>query len=176
MARRILSWALVTPLAAVGILGAHAAAYRLTGTEPGSVHAYLGHAPQVLAVLATIGLVGLASQQRGFGSRSLWSFGLVAPLGFACQEHLERLAHTGELPWLLTTPVFLVGLALQIPVAILCVAVARRVPGTLANRCRVRTSATGEAWLPLSAQPHSRPRTARVPRATGRAPPLVLVS
>jgi len=176
MARRILSWALVTPLAAAGILGAHAAAYRLTGTERGSVHAYLGHVPQVLAVLATIGLVGLASQQRGFGSRSLWSFGLVAPLGFACQEHLERLAHTGELPWLLTTPAFLVGLVLQIPVAILCVAVARRVPGTLANRCRVRTSATGEAWLPLSAQPHSRPRTARVPRATGRAPPLVLVS
>jgi hypothetical protein len=176
MARRILSWALVTPLAAVGILGAHAAAYRLTGTEPGSVHAYLGHAPQVLAVLATIGLVGLASQQRGFGSRSLWSFGLVAPLGFACQEHLERLAHTGELPWLLTTPAFLVGLALQIPVAILCVAVARRVPGTLANRCPVRTSASGEAWLPLSERPLSQPRPVRLVRATGRAPPFVLAS
>ena len=127
MARRTLAWALVTPVSAAGILAAHALAYALTGTEPGAMHGYLAHAPQVVAVLATIGLVGLALQERGVGRRSFASFALLAPLGFACQEHLERLAHTGELPWLLTTPSFLVGLALQVPVALACVAVARRV-------------------------------------------------
>src|SRR5262245_52611347 len=96
MARRLLAWGLVTPVAAAGILVVHALAYRLTGTAPGPVHGYLEHAPQVLAILATIGLVGLAFQERTFGRRSPWAFGFVAPLGYTAQEHVERLVHTGE--------------------------------------------------------------------------------
>ena len=176
MARRMLAWGLVTPVAAAGILLAHALAYRLTGTAPGAVHDYLEHAPQVLAILATIGLVGLAFQERTFGRRSPWAFGLVAPLGFVAQEHLERLAHTGEMPWLLTTPTFLLGLALQVPIALLCVLAARRLAGSLAVARRPRSIARGEASLPLSERPQSQPRVVRHARPTGRGPPRLLAS
>ncbi len=176
MARRMLAWLLVTPVAAAGVLGAHALAYGLTGTTAASVHAYLGHVPQVVAVLASIGLVGLAVQERSFGRLPLWPFALVGPLGFTCQEHVERLAHTGELPFLLTTPSFAVGLVLQLPVAVLCVWVARRVAGALVGIRVARTGLLGEAWLPLPSRPSSRPREADRPRATGRAPPPLLAS
>ena len=176
MARRMLAWALVTPVSAAGILAAHAVAYALTGTEPGAIHGYLAHAPQAVAVLATIGLVGLALQERGVGRRSFALFSLLAPLGFACQEHLERLAHTGELPWLVTTPSFFVGLALQVPVALLCVAVARRVAGSLKGFRIAGPGRIGEAWLPLSGAPIATPPVVRLTRPTGRGPPLVLGS
>ncbi len=176
MARRLLVWALLTPVTAAGILVAHAAAYALTGTAPGAFHAYLGHVPQILAILATIGLVGLALQERGLGRRSADAFVLVAPLGFTCQEHLERLAHTGELPWLLTTPAFLVGLALQVPVALLCVVVARRVAGALDVPRPGRPPTVDGVFLPLSECPANRPGGVRLTRATGRAPPPLLAT
>ena len=138
MTRRLLAWALVTPVAAAGILAAHALAYALTGTATGSLHDYLGHGPQVVGVLASLGLVGLALQERSVGRPPALAFALLAPLGFACQEHVERLVHTGELPWLLTTPAFLLGLALQAPVALLCVFVARRVTGIARPACAAR--------------------------------------
>ena len=127
MLRRTLAWVLVVPLAAAGLLATHALAYELTGTSAGRLHGYLAHAPQVVGVLATLSLVGLAFQQRSVGRLSAWSYALLAPFGFACQEHLERLVHTGELPWLLTSPAFLLGLAMQVPLALACVLVARRV-------------------------------------------------
>ena len=176
MTRRMLAWALVTPVSAAGILAAHALAYALTGTDPGALHGYLAHAPQVVAVLATIGLLALALQERGVGRRSFASFALLAPLGFACQEHLERFAHTGEVPWLVTTPGFIVGLALQVPVAILCVAVARRVAGSLSGFRIARPGRIGEAWLPLSGTPVSTPCLVRLTRLAGRGPPYILVS
>ena len=83
----------------------------------------------------------------------------------------------GELPWLLTTPSFLVGLALQVPVAVLCVLVARRVVGTLATvRPLRRPPALGVALLPLSDEPAPRPCTTRPARATGRSPPALLAT
>ena len=176
MARRMLVWALVTLVSAAGILIAHATAYALTGTDPGPIHGYLAHAPQVVAVLATIGLVGLALQERGLGGRSFGLFALLAPLGFACQEHLERFAHTGELPLLLTTPSFLVGLALQVPVALLCVAVARRAAGSLKGFRIAGPGRIGQAWLPLSGTPVATPSVVGLTRPTGRGPPLVLGS
>jgi hypothetical protein len=172
----MLAWALVTPVSAAGILAAHAVAYALTGTDPGAMHGYLAHAPQAVAVMATIGLVGLATQERGVGRRSFAFFALLAPLGFACQEHLERLAHTGELPWLLTTPSFVVGLALQVPVALLCVAVARRVAGSVKAFRVAGPGRMGDAWLPLSGAPVASPSVVRLTRPTGRGPPLVLVA
>jgi len=172
----MLAWVLVTPVSAAGILAAHALAYAVTGTEPGAIHAYLAHAPQVVAILATIGLLGLALQERGLGRGTLVSYALLAPLGFACQEHLERLVHTGELPWLLTTPAFLVGLALQIPVGLLCVVLARRVTGSLSGLRVRRPARLGEAWLPLTARPVATLRLVRIARATGRGPPFLVGS
>jgi predicted outer membrane lipoprotein len=176
MLRRTFAWILVVPVAAAGLLATHALAYELTGASVGRVHGYLAHAPQVVGLLATLSLVGLALQQRSVGRLSAWSFSLLAPLGFACQEHLERLVHTGELPWLLTSPPFLLGLALQVPVALVCVLVARRVAGVLVGVRRERPGTPGGAWLPLTARPAARPRVARRLRPVGRAPPDLLAS
>ena len=176
MTRRILAWALVTPVSAAGILGAHDLAYALTGTDPGAMHGYLAHAPQVVAVLATVGLLLLALQERGVGRRSFASFALLAPLGFACQEHLERFAHTGEMPWLVTTPSFLVGLALQVPVALLCFAVALRVAGSLKGLRVARPGRIGEAWLPFSRTPVAMPYVVCLAPVSGRGPPPLLGS
>ena len=172
----MLAWALVAPVAAAGILAAHALAYAVTGTEPGPLHAYLAHVPQIVAVLATIGLVGLAFQERSSSATPGRVFAILAPLGFVCQEHVERLAHTGELPWLLTTPAFLVGLALQVPVGLLCLVVARRVAGTLTAARPARPPTVAGVWLPLSERAETHPREARRPRARGRAPPRLLAT
>ena len=174
MARRLLAWALVTPLAAAGVLAAHAVAYRLTGAEARSLHAYLDHAPQVVAVLASLGLVGLAVQQRSRRPPVL-AFAVLAPVGFACQEHVERLVHTGDLPWLLTTPTFLVGLLLQLPVALLCAWVARRVAGTLSDLRPVRPVSAADAWLPLTVRLIAVASATEPARRSGRGPPLLLV-
>jgi hypothetical protein len=170
----MLAWFLVTPLAAAGVLAAHALAYRLTGAEAGALHAYLDHAPQVLAVLASLGLVGLAVQERG-GRPPVYAFAFLAPIGFACQEHFERLVHTGDLPWLVTTPTFLVGLLLQVPVALLCMWVARRVTGTLSDVRPVRAPSGTGAWLPLSVRLVAFATVAVPSRRSGRGPPRPLV-
>ncbi len=176
MGRRLLAWVLVTPVATAGLLLSHAVAYRVTGTPSGQVHDYLAHAPQVLGVLATLGLVGLALQERSAGLPSAGLVALLAPFGFACQEHLERLTHTGELPWLVTTPAFLLGLVLQIPVALACVLIARRVRGTLAGLRRRGVGLPGGAWLPMTSRPVELPGVVRLARPTGRAPPRPLSS
>jgi hypothetical protein len=179
MARRMLGWLLVTPLAAVGVLAAHASAYAVTGHALGEEHGYLDHAPQVTALLASLAVLGLALQERSLRPSSAWWVAPIAPLGFACQEHLARLAYTGELPWLLTTPTFLVGLALQLPVAVACVLLVRRVTGTLDGRSPVISPlppSPGDAWLPLSARPKRIPPTVDALRQGGRAPPALLPS
>jgi hypothetical protein len=119
---RLRAWLVVAPLVVAGTLVAHAGAYRLTGTPTGSLHSYLEHAPQ-LVLLVSLLAIALA--------------GLRARL----QEHVERLVHTGELPWILTTPAVLLGLVLQVPVALCVWLVAARLlsalgPGRLA-RARV---------------------------------------
>jgi hypothetical protein len=175
--RRALAWILVTPIAGAGVLAAHAAAYALTGTDPGPDHSYLAHAPQVVGLLASLGLLGLAVQERSLRPRSAWWFAPVAPLGFACQEHLERVLHTGELPWLLTSPTFLLGLVLQLPVAAACVLIVRRVTGTLDGRVRRGLPpAVDAAWLPVVPLRTRSPATGDLPRRCGRAPPTLLAT
>jgi hypothetical protein len=179
MARRMLAWLLVIPLAAVGVLAAHATAYAVTGVGPGAEHEYLAHAPQVAGLLASLALLGLAVQERSLRPRSAWWVAPIAPLGFVCQEHLERLAHTGELPWLLTSPTFLVGLLLQLPVAVACVLVVRWVSGSLDGRGRLLAPpppVPAPLLLPLSTRPERMPPTVDVVRRGGRAPPSLLPS
>ena len=166
----------MTPVAAAGVLAAHALAYRLTGARPGPMHEYLAHVPQVVAVLASIAVVGLAVQERSPRRLSARWVAPLAPLGFACQEHLERLVHEGHVPWLLTTPTFLAGIALQLPVALACVLLVRRVVGALPGLRQRRSARLGEAWLPLSESAPLVRRAARPPRAAGRSPPVLVAS
>ena len=176
MARRMLAWLLVTPLAAVGVLAAHAAAYAVTRASLGEEHGYLEHAPQVAGLLASLALVGLALQERSLSRFSPRWVAPLAPLGFVCQEHIERLVHTGQLPFLLTSPTFLVGLALQLPVAAVCVVLVRRVVGTLPGaRLRSLTRPDG-AWLPLTHAPALVVRSVWRTPPRGRGPPALLVA
>ena len=176
MRRRLLAWILVTPVAAAGVLVTHALAYRLTGTQPGPVHEYLAHGPQVVFVLASLALVGLALQERSLSRFSARWVAPLAPLGFMCQEHIERLVHTGQLPFLLTSPTFLLGLALQLPVAVVCVLLVHRVIGTLPGPRRRRDPRPGGAWLPLADSPPLVGRPVWRARPTGRGPPPLLAS
>lgn len=115
--RRVLAWAITLPLSAAGILCAHSLAYAALGEPLGDAHAYLDHAPQLVAVLASVGLAALVFETRG-ATRPAWPFAVFALSTFAVQEHAERLVHTGDLPLLATHPVFLLGLALQLPFAL----------------------------------------------------------
>ena len=122
---RTRAWLVVSPVIAAGVLVAHALAYRLTSTPTDPFHEYLAHAPQVLLLLALSGLA-----LAGFGPRRdappAWVFPLVGIATFVAQEHVEHIVHGGGVLILVTTPVFLAGLALQIPVALVAWVLARR--------------------------------------------------
>ena len=117
-------WLVVAPVVAAGVLTGHWLAYRLTATPTEPLHAYLEHAPQVLLLLAAMAL-SLAALGTRMNAPSGRTFPLVGLATFVVQEHLERLVHGGGLPMLLTSPAFIVGLALQIPIALVAWAVAR---------------------------------------------------
>jgi hypothetical protein len=122
-----LSLLLSLALMAAGSLSAHALAYRVAPPAQGlgeSGHAYLAGAPAFLALCLTIGLAALAgfalAAARGDSPRlaPAWACGLLPLLGFALQEHLERLFHDGSFPLSAALePTFAVGLALQLPFA-----------------------------------------------------------
>ena len=171
--RRALPWAVLLPLTASGVLVAHAAAYEAVGAPSEGVHAYLAHAPQLVAVLVTLALAAVALQSRA-RSLSAWPFPLVAVAGFVGQEHVERLAHTGELPWLLTRPVFLVGLALQLPVALAAWLLARYLLRD--ETCAARSGPPRLPRLLLAApEPFSVPAlTPPTVRPSVRGPPAAL--
>jgi hypothetical protein len=118
-------WLAVSPLVAAGVLSAHALAYWLTGTPTGDLHAYLDHTPQILILVAAVGMLAAGLASRLPAPRA-WPFAVAAPLAFVAQEHVEQLAHTGQLPSLLDSPAFLVGLVLQLPFAALSWWLARR--------------------------------------------------
>lgn len=148
--RRALIWLLVLPFAAAGVLAGHAVAYRVTGSAPGELHAYLAHAPQIVVVLATLALLGLAADARARRSSPI-PLALLAIGTFVAQEHLERLIHTGELPFLLTSRVLWVGIAVQIPLTLAVWWFARRLADDLASSARRTAPRPGVVTVPLVA-------------------------
>jgi hypothetical protein len=138
--RRPIVWMVVLPLTAGGGLAAHALAYRLVAArahERDSLlaltgHGYLGYAPLVLGVMVAVLVVALGTvvaEVAGGSSRprlSASSFFLLPLLGFVVQEHAERYVHVGNLsPATVLEPVFLVGIALQVPFALAAFLLAR---------------------------------------------------
>lgn len=130
--RRTLTWLVTLPFAAASVLLGHAIAYRVVGVATGDLHGYLTHAPQIVLVLVTVALLGLAGDSRARRSSPapLASLAIVA---FVVQEHLERLIHTGQVPFLLTSPVLWIGIALQVPLTLIIWFLARRVAEELAT-------------------------------------------
>jgi len=168
--RRLL-WPLVLTLSAAGVLVGHDLAYRLAGVGSDGLHGYLAQAPQVLVALSLpAALVALSGGRTRAPHPS--AFGLLGAAGFSAMEHLERLGHDG-LPWLLTTPLFLLGLALQLPFALAIWWIARmllalespvwRRPGA---RSRLTFALFNSAPWPAPAPARRRPRP--------RGPPVLL--
>lgn len=135
--RRALAWSLILPFAGASILLGHGAAYTLTGVPAGTLHDYLAHVPQIVAVLLALGLLGLAYDAR-VRSLPVARVAMLAAAGFVAQEHLERFVHTGTAPFLLTSSTFWIGLALQLPFAALVWFLARRVAVALVTTRRRR--------------------------------------
>ena len=161
--RRVLIWLLLMPFAAASVLVGHLIAYRVTGTPAGDLHGYLAHAPQIVVVLATLALLGLAADARAHRSSPI----PVAMLGtgaFVVQEHLERLIHTGELPFLATSPVLWIGIALQLPLAFAVLWLAHRLADDLASSERRAVPRLGLLTIRVDA-----PVVALVARSVGVA-------
>jgi hypothetical protein len=122
-------WLLSLPLAVAGWLAAHCLAYTLVA--PHDDHGGVGAAPILIACAITAMLaVAVHDGLRRAAPAHVpaWPVALVPPLGFTVQEHLERLIELNELPMAtVLEPVFLVGLALQLPVALLVLTLARGV-------------------------------------------------
>jgi hypothetical protein len=138
---RLYAWLAALSLLSLGSLSAHALAYRIV--EPGdharrqllqgTGHGYLLSAAPLVAgacvAFAVAALVAIAARAwRGASTTTPgWPFALLPPLGFAFQEHAERILSGAD--WTSTTalePTFLTGLALQLPFALLALAIARR--------------------------------------------------
>ena len=133
--RRTLTWLVTLPFAAASVLIGHALAYRVTGTPTGGMHDYLAHAPQIVFILASLAVLGLAADTRARRHSPL----PLAVLGigaFIAQEHLERLIHTGHVPFLFASPVMWVGIVLQLPLAVTIWFVARRLAEDIATPVR----------------------------------------
>jgi hypothetical protein len=139
VSRSRLPWLVAIPLMVAGSLSAHELAYWLVTPDPGARalalaetgHGYFEHLPLALGILAALAITGLAARAlqslhvRGRGP-SAWLFFILPPLGFAVQEHLERLLHSGAFPLdAALEPTFLVGLALQLPFGLAALAIAR---------------------------------------------------
>lgn len=150
----------------------HAAAYRLTGQPTGDVHAYLDHAPQVLLLLATLA-VTLLALTRAAAAPPAWPFPVLALGAFVVQEHVERLLHTGEFPWLLTSATFLAGFVVQLPLALGAWAIARRLLRALAAQPR-RPQLLPVYQVALAPAAPTRPLRRHSPTASARDPPQLL--
>ncbi len=169
--RRTLSWLLVLPFAATSILLGHTIAYRVTGMPLGDVHGYLEHVPQVVFVLASIALVGLAADARR-RRRSPAGLASLAAIGFVAQEHLERLIHTGHLPFLLASPALWLGIALQLPLAALVWLLARRLAEEIAAPTRRSAPRLSVLKVAVATLLDAYPFSAPIVSQLGRAPPV----
>jgi hypothetical protein len=181
-------------LAVAGTQIAHAIAYRLA--EPSAHerahllaetgHGYLRYTSLGFALVTAVVAVAFFSEIRGVvaGDSSsrprLWGFAAIAPAMFCCQEYFERLLHDGAFPWTaaLETP-FLLGLALQLPFALIAYLLARLLLGAarafaqLLAAPRVVAVRTPSRWPRLGL---GAPRTHCSGLSLGpRAPPFVLV-
>jgi hypothetical protein len=171
---RTRAWLVVSPVIAAGVLVAHALAYRLTSTPTDPFHEYLAHAPQVLLLLALSGFA-----LAGFGPRRdappARVFPLVGVATFVAQEHVERIVHGGGVPLLVTTPVFLVGLALQVPVALVAWVLARRLLRVVAEN-RPQPSLRPQLEFAVCTRELGHVTATALPSSLSRGPPVPIPS
>jgi hypothetical protein len=195
--RRRLTWFVVAPLVVLGSELAHAVDYWIEDPDPAdraqlleqTGHQYLEYAPLGVGLcLALVGFAFLGAVRRGLSGRTvggrltLLPFAVLPLLVFTLQEHLERLFHDGEFPWrAVLEPTFSMGLALQVPFALVAYLVARALLAAgarLGRTLRGQRPAAEVVETSLSVpEPRAAPRPRLSPLATsiaGRAPPLAV--
>jgi hypothetical protein len=200
MGRRSLAWVVSFACAVLGGLLAHALTYRLVDADAGhagplhsghhhheagaSAVAGGSHLTMCVAICGSVALVALlaAAVHRARGARTarlpLWIFGLVPPVGFALQEHLEWAIGRGSVSYAAALGVSLaVGLVLQLPFA-LAAYVAARVLLAIAEAIVGRLRPCDHRVAPAAPivrrfRPPSRPRLSVLALGYGqRGPPL----
>ena len=172
--RRAVAWFVVVPFAGVSVLLGHRIAYAIAGAPADNLHGYLAHAPQLFAVLATGAVLGLAADTRA-RRRSPVPLAVVGVVAFVIQEHLERLIHTGHVPFLLTSPTLWLGIALQLPLAVAIWLIARRMAESLRSMPQRRRPPRADAFPVVFADMAARPAPrSRVFAHPGRGPPAGL--
>jgi hypothetical protein len=154
--RSALTWISTAPLLVIGLLAGHSLGYRLAVADAHerahlleeSGHGYLAYAPLVVAVGLSLVVVAFAARVRAFvrgdqvREAPPWLFALLPPLAFLAQEYVERALHTHGFTWASALePAVLTGLVLQIPIALIALAVAR----ALARLAKVVARALGDA-------------------------------
>lgn len=192
--RRPLPWLVAITLMVAGSLSAHELAYWLVTPDAeararvlaDTGHGYFEHLPLLLGMLAALGLAALALRaaraiRPSATGPPAWLFFLLPPLGFALQEHLERILHSGGLPLAAAIePTFLIGLVLQLPFALAALALARalvagaeRLAVRLAHR--IRTVSSRLAPVPVPTVESTRPRIGSLALGYAeRGPPLLV--
>ena len=172
---------------------AHALAYSLVYPQArirwrvmaASGHGYTGWLTLAVAIAGALSLVGVfhgtvdAARRRPPRPVPAWAFGLLPLVAFSLQEFLERWVAVGGFPWwTVEQPTFAVGLALQLPFALLGFVLARllsrvveHIGVVLRVRARIRFSLAGTGiFRPTSVVELLRPPVL-ADRHAGRGPP-----
>ena len=137
--RRALTWLLLVPLALLGSEAAHSVDYWLVERDSDeraallarTGHGYLDLLPAAIATCWAVVLLALVgwALEGGRGRRApvlpFTPFALLPPIAFAGRELIERASYGDLQPSVLFEPVFLVGLAVQIPFAVIALLVGR---------------------------------------------------
>lgn len=193
--KRQLPWLIALPLAVVGTVAGHSVGYWAAVPDEqerahvlaSTGHGYLDYVPLVLALcgaFAALGFVAhaLAAFRGGDpkGGTRIKLVAALAPAAFVLQELIERYVHDGHVHWqFVVSAPFLLGLATQLPFALLAAAIAfalataaRRVAHAIraARLPRPRGVALSfRSWLSVDLRPE--PVLAR--GYAGRGPPLL---
>jgi hypothetical protein len=158
--RRAAAWLMSLPLMIAGTQVAHVLAYRwvypnahirlieLLATGHGYMVGTHGYLPLVLGIVGAVDLVAAGWVFAGSMRRSLqrpvpaWAFALMPLLCFTLQEFLERWLSGAPFPWwMVLQPTFRIGLALQLPFALVAFLAARlllRTAKTAGRRARAQ--------------------------------------
>jgi hypothetical protein len=139
---RFSAWSVGLFLAFLGSYAAHTLAYVSVAADPqrrgqlleAGGHSYFAYLPFVCGLMAGLAVLGLAARVVATERRQAavrWPISLLPALTFVAQEHVERLGHDGQFPWLaVLEPTFLTGLLLQLPLGVVAYVAARALLGS----------------------------------------------
>ena len=160
-----------------------AAGHHAAGSS--GVESYFAYLPTSLALCLTLAAAiatgaALGKRWAGRSGRSVWLFGLVPVLGFAADTLVEPTSNgSTAAPAAELVPVFLIGLLVQIPFALVAVGLAGRILWLVEQLAFTLRKAEGEArpeaTTSLAWADTGLGRTLYLARAgRSRAPPLQL--